>query len=158
MLDAIARVCKEYVNFTTAHRAYAAYLTKECLTAAVVELFEETELYLNMKTLTINAAMTNIRRFSNGNITKLDQSILSVDNSCNKSLVVQNISKVDELPAHGIPKPSHNSTIKDPESFKDECTSPCDEPVQIWAMFRNKNNNKPTTEVRVVSAYDEIMN
>ena len=103
-----------------------------------------------------------MRHLSNEDITKLDQSILSVDNAFNKSLVVENISKVDELPAQGIPRSSHNSTIKNPDAFKNACKvhseSTCNEPVLRWAMFRNKYNNMPITEVRVVSAYDEIMN
>ena len=151
MLDAVARVGEAYDNFKRAHRAYVERLTRECLTAAIVELFEEAELYLDMKTFTIDAAMTNIRLI-NGGITKLEQSIFPVDKSCNKSLMVQNVIKV-EFPAHGIPKTSHNSTIKYPKSFEDACNeSPCNESVLRWAMFRNKNNNKPTTEVSVVSA------
>ena len=68
---------------------------------------------------------------------------------------MQNVIKLDELLAHEIPKPSHNSSIKDYKSFEDECTSSCNETVLPLAIFRNKNNNKPTTQVRVVSAYDE---
>ena len=150
MRNIIARSRRNHEDFKTMHKTYVTRLIKDVQTEAVSELIGKAVDYRNLTKISIGNITTTIQRLSNENITKLDQSSLSVDNSCNKSLVVQNISKVDELPAHGIPKPSHNSTIKDSESFKDECTSPCNEPVQRWAMFRNKNSNKPTTEVRVV--------
>ena len=90
------------------------------LTEAVAGVLDDTTHYKNMKNMSIDAVTNRMQHLSNGDITKLEQSILPVDNSCNKSLVVQNISKVDKLLVHGMPKPSHNSTIKDSESFKEK--------------------------------------
>ena len=120
-------------------------MSRDGLTEAVAGVLEDAAHFRNMKKMSIDAVTKRMRHLGHHNLTTLDQSMLSFNNSCNKSLVVQNVSKVDQLPAHGIPKPSHNLTIKDSESFKDECTSPCNEPVLRWAMFRNKNINKPTT-------------
>ena len=140
MRSAFARIRTTYEEFQAAQQAYGTRLSLDGLTEAVVSVLEEATHFMNMTKMSIDTVTNRMRHLGHHNITKLDQSILSVDNSCNKSLVVQNITKVDELPAHGIRKPFHNSTIKDSESFKDECT-PGSYTVGRFSCFSTANHS-----------------
>ena len=72
-------------------RAYATRLSRDGDREAFGALMEEAEHYLQIKKLAIINMTVNMRRLGHNNITTLEQYILPVDKSCNKSLVVQNV-------------------------------------------------------------------